>query len=102
MNREYHKWYSPRLERDMELLVFGHMAGPRCWCFPPAAVGSTSMRTWEWLAALRHKIEQGQLQLYCVDSVDQESLYCFWAQSLGPDSPAPALRRLLCSTKCCR
>jgi len=24
MNREYHKWYSSRLGRDMELLVFGH------------------------------------------------------------------------------
>ena len=24
MNREYHKWFSPRLGRDMELLVFGH------------------------------------------------------------------------------
>ena len=24
MNREYHKWFSPRLQRDMELLVFGH------------------------------------------------------------------------------
>ena len=24
MKREYHKWYSERLGRDMELLVFGH------------------------------------------------------------------------------
>ena len=24
MNREYHKWFSPRLGRDMEMLVFGH------------------------------------------------------------------------------
>src|ERR1700719_596773 len=28
MNREYHKWYSPRLGRDMELLVFGHAGLP--------------------------------------------------------------------------
>ena len=28
MNREYHKWYSPSLSRDMELLVFGHAGLP--------------------------------------------------------------------------
>ena len=28
MNREYHKWYSTRLGRDMELLVFGHAGLP--------------------------------------------------------------------------
>ena len=24
MRRDYHKWYSPELGREMELLVFGH------------------------------------------------------------------------------
>ena len=24
MNREYHRWYSPSLGRDMEMLIFGH------------------------------------------------------------------------------
>ena len=33
MNREYHKWYSHRLNRDMELLVFGH-AGAKVLVFP--------------------------------------------------------------------
>ena len=33
MNREYHRWYSPSLQRDMELLVFGH-AGARVLIFP--------------------------------------------------------------------
>lgn len=33
----------------------------------------------KWVEALRHKIEQGSLQLFCVDSVDAESLYCKWA-----------------------
>ncbi|WP_229253850.1 hypothetical protein [Dyadobacter sp. NIV53] len=28
MERVYHKWYSPVLERDMELLVFGHSGIP--------------------------------------------------------------------------
>jgi esterase/lipase superfamily enzyme len=35
MKREYHKWFSPSLGRDMELLVFGH-------CGIPALVFPTS------------------------------------------------------------
>ena len=28
MNREYHKWYSPHLGREMEFLLFGHAGRP--------------------------------------------------------------------------
>ena len=28
MNREYHRWYSERLHRDMEVLLFGHSGEP--------------------------------------------------------------------------
>ena len=28
MNREHHRWYSPALRRDMELLVFGYGGTP--------------------------------------------------------------------------
>src|SRR3954451_17479760 len=58
----------------MELLVFGH-AGARLLVFP-----SSMGRFFEWedrgmIGALAHHIEQGWLQLYCVDSVDGESWY---------------------------
>ena len=77
MHREHHRWYSPSLGRDMDLLVFGH-AGARVLVFP------TSMgRYFEWedrgmVAALGHQVGQGWLQLYCVDSVDEESWYAKW------------------------
>ena len=77
MNREFHRWYSPSLERDMDLLVFGH-GGARAVVFP------TSMgRFFEWedrdmIAALAEPIERGWLQLYCVDSVDEDSWYAKW------------------------
>lgn len=77
MHREHVRWYSPRLERDMDLLVFGH-AGARMLVFP-----SSMGRFFEWedrgmINALGHQIEQGWLQLYCVDSVDAESWYAKW------------------------
>jgi esterase/lipase superfamily enzyme len=77
MQREYGLWRSPALGRDMEYLVFGH-AGTPVLVFP------TRMgRFWEYerggmVEALRHHLDSGWLRLYCVDSVDNESLYCDW------------------------
>ena len=74
MNREYHRWYSRSLDRDMELLVFGH-TGARVLVFP------TSMgRFFQWedtgmVETLGERLEQGGIQLYCIDSVDSESWY---------------------------
>jgi len=79
MNREYHVWYSPHLQRDMELLVFGH-AGAKVLAFPTRCGRFHEYEDLGLTAALGEKIEQGHLQLYCVDSIDQESLYCFWNQ----------------------
>ncbi|HEY6286394.1 MAG TPA: alpha/beta hydrolase-fold protein [Ktedonobacteraceae bacterium] len=79
MNREYHRWYSPSLQRDMEMLVFGH-AGARVLVFP------TSMgRYFQWedsgmINALGDQLERGDIQLFCVDSVDEESWYARWKQ----------------------
>lgn len=77
MNREYHRWHSPSLGRDMELLIFGH-AGARVLVFP------TSMgRFYEWedrgmVEALGEHLENGWIQMYCVDSVDGDSWYAKW------------------------
>ena len=77
MNREYHKWYSPALGRDMELLVFGH-GGARVLVFP-----TSKGRYYEWedrgmMNTLGEHLDKGWLQLYCVDSVDAESWYARW------------------------
>lgn len=82
MHREYQRWHSPSLNREMELLVVGH-AGAPVLVFP------TSMgKFYEWedrgmLELLRWQVEQGWLQFYCVDSVDAESWYCRWAHPGG-------------------
>lgn len=75
MNREYHKWYSPRLHREMELLVFGH-GGARAIVFPTREGRFFDYENWGLVAALQHQLSCGQLQLFCVDSVDSEGLYC--------------------------
>lgn len=82
MNREYHKWWSKQLQRDMELLVFGH-AGAKVLIFPTRKGRFYEYENMGMVECLKNKIEQGHLQLYCVDSVDNESFYCNWAHPSG-------------------
>jgi esterase/lipase superfamily enzyme len=74
MTREYHKWFSPRLNRDMELLVFGH-AGIPLLVFPTSMGRFYDYEDRHMLDPVRDKYENGQLQAFCVDSVDAESWY---------------------------
>jgi esterase/lipase superfamily enzyme len=75
MRREYQQWWSPALGRHMELLVFGH-AGARVLFFPTRRARFFDYENWGVVEALRPRLEAGELQLYCLDSVDAESLYC--------------------------
>jgi esterase/lipase superfamily enzyme len=75
VNREYHRWLSPSLNRDMELLVFGH-AGAKTLIFPTREGRFYDYENWGLVHALVEPIERGLLQLFCVDSIDRESLYC--------------------------
>ena len=61
----------------MELLVFGH-AGARVIVFPTRDGRFFDYENWRMVEALREKIERGLLQLYCIDSIDRESLYADW------------------------
>jgi esterase/lipase superfamily enzyme len=86
MNREYHRWYSHRLGRDMELLVFGH-GGAKVLVFPTRDGRFYEYENLRLVESLRPKLEAGQLQLYCLDSIDWESFYCWWCH------PADRIRR---------
>ena len=74
MMREYTKSYSSRLGREMELLVFGYGG------MPVVAFPSSGGRFFEFedngmIATLADKIDSGSLQIFCVDSVNNESWY---------------------------
>jgi esterase/lipase superfamily enzyme len=74
MNREYHKWYSPSLGRDMELLVFGH-AGLPVIVFPTSMGRFFDYENRHMISIIGEQYERGQIQAFCVDSVDAESWY---------------------------
>lgn len=74
MHREHHRWYSPSLQRHMDLLVFGH-GGAKVLVFP-----TSKGKFFEWedrnmWRNLSDWIDAGYFQFYCVDSVDAESWY---------------------------
>ncbi|MGA2001864.1 MAG: alpha/beta fold hydrolase [Terriglobales bacterium] len=74
MQREYKKEYSHELGREMESLVFGH-GGQPILVFPSSMGRFFEYEDSGMIGALAGKIEAGQLQVFCPDSIDGESWY---------------------------
>lgn len=74
MTRNYHKWHSPNLGREMELLEFGRGGFPLL-VFPTSMGRFYQYEDNGMIAAVEGKFESGALQAFCVDSVDGESWY---------------------------
>ncbi|GAB4453212.1 MAG: alpha/beta hydrolase-fold protein [Armatimonadaceae bacterium] len=78
MQRVYHKWHSPTLGHSMELLEFGH-AGLPLIVFPTSRGKFYEYEDRGMVNAVRHRLESGNLHLFCVDSVDTQSWYNYGA-----------------------
>lgn len=74
MNREYHKWYSHNLGRDMELLTYGH-AGDPVLLFPTSCGRFYQNEDFGLIGSFGTAIDAGRYFVACVDSVDHESWY---------------------------
>ena len=89
MKREYHKWWTDRLGRDMELLVFGH-AGAKVLVFPTRMGRFYEYENLRMPQRLSEKINEGQLQLFCIDGIDNE-----WTVVTQIDGSANYYQKLL-------
>jgi esterase/lipase superfamily enzyme len=74
MHREYLSWHSPTLGRKMELLWFGHAGRPMIW-YPTSVGRFYQNEDFGLVGTVADMIEGGQIQVCCVDSVDEESFY---------------------------
>jgi esterase/lipase superfamily enzyme len=74
MHREYHRWFSRSLRRDMDLLLFGHDGQP-VLVFPTSMGAFFEYEDRGMVGALADKLSHGGLRLVCVSSVDSESWY---------------------------
>ncbi len=100
MNREYHRWYSPHLFREMEVLVFGH-AGAKVLVFPTRDGRFHEYEDLGLVHTVAQKIDAGQLQLYCVDGLADETFYCWWRTPADRVKDTYSTRNTY-SAKCCR
>jgi|SRR6266850_527678 len=74
MQREYHKWFSRDLQRDMEMLSFGHSGTP-VLVFPTSQGRFFEYEDRGMVGTLGDKLDGGWLQIFCADSVDSDSWY---------------------------
>lgn len=78
MNVEYYKEFSHELNRDMEFKVYGH-AGYPCLVFPAQNGRFYDFEDFGMVACIQNQIEEGKIQLFCCDSIDQET----WSDEHG-------------------
>jgi esterase/lipase superfamily enzyme len=74
MNREYHRWYSERLGRDMEVLLFGHSGEPVV-LLPTSKGRFFQAEDFGLIGAIADRIQSGRYLVVCADSVDEESWF---------------------------
>jgi esterase/lipase superfamily enzyme len=72
MNREYHRWYSHRLGRDMELLLYGHSGEP-VLLLPTSRGRFYQNEDFGLVGAIADRIQAGRYLVVCADAVDEES-----------------------------
>jgi esterase/lipase superfamily enzyme len=72
MNVEYHKWWSPSLGQDMEIKVYGHSGKPTL-VFPAQGGRFHEFEDFGMIEACHGFIESGQIKVFTVDSIDNQS-----------------------------
>ena len=74
IKEEYHKWHSPSLDRDVEMLVFGY-AGQPVILFPTSQGAYYQNKDQGMIEAARWFVENGKVKIYCPDTLDSETWY---------------------------
>ncbi|MBS1604162.1 MAG: esterase family protein [Bacteroidetes bacterium] len=74
VHEEYHKWHSPTLQRDFEMLTFGHSGHPVI-LFPTSKGTYYQNKDQGLIETAAWFLGNGKLKIYCPDSIDAASWY---------------------------
>lgn len=74
MHQEYHRWHSPRLSREMGVVVYGHY-GPPMLAFPTSGGDEWEHAGQGMIGTLAPFIEAGRIKVFTVRAVTEDSLY---------------------------
>ena len=72
MNRDIHKWYSPRLNKDMEIAMYGHF-GFALLLLPTAAADFLEYERFHLISVLEPYIEAGKVKVFSINSINSEA-----------------------------
>lgn len=74
MYEQYHRWYSPYIERETEMLTFGY-AGKPLIIFPTSMGRFFENKDFKLIDSIAWYIDNGLIKVYCPDSFDKMSWY---------------------------
>ena len=74
MYEHYHRWYSPSLSRDMEVLAFGTRGYP-IMLFPTSMGHFNENKDFKLIDSVAWFVEEGLVKIYCSDGIDALSWY---------------------------
>lgn len=74
MKEQYHKFFTEYLEREFEMLVFGHSGFP-VLLFPTSKGRYYQNKDFGLIDSAAELIENGLITIYCPDSIDEMSWY---------------------------
>jgi esterase/lipase superfamily enzyme len=72
MHREIHKWWSPNLNKDMEIVVYGHY-GYALLMFPTAAADFLEYERFHLIESISPYINDGTIKAFSINSINNES-----------------------------
>jgi esterase/lipase superfamily enzyme len=73
-HEHHHKWYSPRLSRDIDVLSFGTRGYPVI-LFPTSRGRYYENKDFKLTDSVSWFLDEGLVKIYCVDGIDEASWY---------------------------
>jgi esterase/lipase superfamily enzyme len=72
MKKEAHHWFSPSLQKDMPIAVYGHY-GAAVLMIPTAAADYLEYERFQLMEQIRPLVEAGRFKIFSVNSINTES-----------------------------
>ncbi|MBI2513612.1 MAG: esterase family protein [Opitutae bacterium] len=72
MHREIHQWHSPRLDKKMDVAIYGHY-GFALLMFPTAAADYLEYQRFHVIDSIAHLIDSGKVKVFSINSINNES-----------------------------
>ena len=72
MKREIYKWYSPSLNKEMDIVVYGHYGMPLLM-FPTAGADFLEYERFQLIDSIKPVIDEGKFKVFSINSINNES-----------------------------